>query len=134
MDKKESDSNLTIEQAKKIFQTAHIRELLGHKKKAISPNPHFQVHSVAWNITGRKLASGSVDKTARIWSVDAHATKDLELVGHTVLEISPKFPQDSVDQLCWDPTHPDRLATASIDRTVKIWDARSSFAFFFTLF
>jgi len=28
--------------------------------------------------------------------------------------------------LCWDPTHPDRLATASTDRTVKIWDARSA--------
>ncbi|KAK9718815.1 hypothetical protein K7432_005197, partial [Basidiobolus ranarum] len=27
--------------------------------------------------------------------------------------------------LCWDPTHPDRLATASIDKTVRIWDARA---------
>jgi len=73
------------------------------------------VHSVAWNINGRKLASSSVDKTARIWSVDQHQTKELELVGHT----------DSVDQLCWDPTHADRLATASIDKTVRIWDART---------
>jgi len=72
------------------------------------------VHSVAWNSNGRKLASSSVDKTARVWSIDAHQTKDMELVGH----------QDSVDQLCWDPTHPDRLATASIDKTVRIWDTR----------
>jgi THO complex subunit 3 len=28
-----------------------------------------QVHSVAWNCTGRKLASGSVDRTARIWDI-----------------------------------------------------------------
>ena len=32
---------------------------------------------------------------------------------------------DTVDQLCWSPTDPDRLATASGDKTVRIWDARS---------
>jgi THO complex subunit 3 len=31
---------------------------------------------------------------------------------------------DSVDQLCWHPTHADLLATASGDKTVRIWDAR----------
>lgn len=38
----------------------------------------------------------------------------VELKGHT----------DSVDQLDWDPTHPDRLATASCDKTARIWDQR----------
>ena len=32
---------------------------------------------------------------------------------------------DSVDQLCWHPTHPDLVATAAGDKTVRIWDARS---------
>lgn len=41
--------------------------------------------------------------------------KDIELKGHT----------DSVDQLCWDPKHPDLIATASGDKTVRLWDARS---------
>jgi len=81
------------------------QEFHGHKKK---------VHSVAWNMDGRRLASGSVDKTARVWTVDGEA-KDVELRGHT----------DSVDQLTWDPTHPDRLATACGDKTVRIWDVRS---------
>lgn len=31
---------------------------------------------------------------------------------------------DSVDQLCWHPTNPDLLATASLDKTVRIWDAK----------
>lgn len=31
----------------------------------------------------------------------------------------------SVDQLCWHATQPDLLSTASGDKTVRIWDARS---------
>jgi THO complex subunit 3 len=27
---------------------------------------------VAWNCTGTKLASGSVDQTARVWHIDLH--------------------------------------------------------------
>ena len=33
---------------------------------------------------------------------------------------------DSVDQLVWHPTDADMLATASGDKTVRIWDARLS--------
>lgn len=36
-----------------------------------------QVHSVAWNCLGTKLASGSVDHTARVWCIDAY--------GHVIL-------------------------------------------------
>ena len=32
---------------------------------------------------------------------------------------------DSVDQLTWHPSHADQLATASGDKTVRLWDARS---------
>lgn len=30
-----------------------------------------------------------------------------------------------MDQLCWHPINPDILATASLDKTVRFWDARS---------
>lgn len=46
-------------QVNKMFDSSKIRECKGHKEK---------VHTVAWNCDGRKLASGSVDKTARVWS------------------------------------------------------------------
>ena len=83
-------------------------EYTSHKKK---------VHSLAWSCTGAKLASGSVDMSVRVWTIDptGRAT-DTELKGHT----------DSVDQLRWDPLQPEVLGTASGDRTVRIWDARTS--------
>jgi THO complex subunit 3 len=52
--------SLSPDAAKKKFPTLKTKELLGHKQK---------VHSVAWNIKG-KLASGSVDQTARVWDIE----------------------------------------------------------------
>ena len=85
------------------------REIVGHKKK---------VHSVAWNRAGRKLASGSVDQSARVWDVEhgVQSGKEIELKGHS----------DSVDQLTWDPSQSDVLASVSADKTLRIWDARAA--------
>ncbi|KNC97001.1 uncharacterized protein SPPG_07817 [Spizellomyces punctatus DAOM BR117] len=94
---------------KSVFASAHTRELRGHKQKVLT---------VGWNNDGRKLASGSADQTARVYtSVERTSSKDaIELKAHT----------GDVDQLCWDPTHPDRLATASLDSSIMIWDIRTA--------
>jgi len=39
-----------------------------------------------------------------------------------------------VDQLCWDPKHADLIATASGDKTVRLWDARSKWLFRYTIY
>ncbi|KAI5730532.1 hypothetical protein M8J76_014714 [Diaphorina citri] len=76
-----------------------------------------KVHSVAWSCDGRRLASGSFDKSVAIFALDKKGDLNKEVVyrGHT----------GSVDQLCWHATNPDLLSTASGDKTVRIWDART---------
>ena len=43
-------------------------------------------------------------------------SKDQTLRGHT----------DSVDQLCWHPSNPEQFVTASGDKTIRLWDPRTS--------
>nr|CAD7449932.1 unnamed protein product [Timema bartmani] len=75
-----------------------------------------KVHSVGWSCDGRRLASGSFDKSVAIFYLDKdRLTKEFIFRGHG----------GSVDQLCWHASHPDLLSTASGDKSVRIWDARS---------
>ncbi|XP_076465754.1 THO complex subunit 3-like isoform X1 [Babylonia areolata] len=97
------------EQMQKHFQAnSRTRDIQIHTAK---------VHSVAWSADGRRLASGSFDKTVAIYALERERlSKEHIFRGHG----------DSVDQLCWHPTNPDHLATASGDKTVRIWDSRTS--------
>ncbi|KAI8916529.1 WD40-repeat-containing domain protein, partial [Powellomyces hirtus] len=89
--------------------SAHTKELRGHKQKVLT---------VGWSSDGKKLGSGSADQTARVWTnIERTVCRyALELKAHT----------GDVDQLCWDPTHPERLATASLDSSIIMWDVRTA--------
>lgn len=49
-----------------------------------------------------------------------------EVVLLQIREHTYKGHTDSVDQLCWHPSDPSLFVTASGDKTVRIWDWRSS--------
>jgi WD40 repeat protein len=69
------------------------------------------VTSIVWSPDSSKLASGSLDKTARIW--DAASGQALESFKHS----------DGVFDVAWSPDG-KTLATACADSLVYIWDAK----------
>lgn len=48
------------------------------------------------------------------------------LIWRQVKENNYRGHGDSVDQLCWHPTNPDLFVTASGDKTIRIWDVRTT--------
>ena len=69
------------------------------------------VTSVAFSPDGKRIVSGSDDKTVKVW--DAHTGQEIRtLKGHTNWVLSVAFSADG-----------KRIASGSADQTVKVWDA-----------
>ena len=68
---------------------------------------------MAWSPDGKRLATGSDDKTAKVWDA-ASGQELLTLRGH----------DRAVESVAWSPDG-KRLATGSDDKTAKVWDAAS---------
>ncbi|GAA98291.1 uncharacterized protein L969DRAFT_85743 [Mixia osmundae IAM 14324] len=83
--------------------------------KMLTGSHKDRVISLAWSCDGKRLASGSNDKTARIWTPERDQRTSTALVGHA----------SAVNKVAWHPAHPDIVASVSSDHSVKIWDIRT---------
>ena len=70
-----------------------------------------QVVSVAWSPDGKRVATASLDGTAKVWDVGT-GKDSLTFRGH----------KHFVNSVAWSPDG-KQLATASYDETAKVWDA-----------
>jgi THO complex subunit 3 len=104
-----TSSSSSLLQLQQSMKSATVKSFSGHNSK---------IHSVAWNVDGRRLATGSTDKTIAIYAFENREKLAKESVY--------KDHKDLVDQLSWHSTHPDLLATASGDKTVRLYDCRVS--------
>jgi WD40 repeat protein len=71
------------------------------------------IYCVAFSPDGRRIVSGSDDRTIRVWDFDTGAEL-LRLEGHQDLVTSVAFAPDG-----------RRIVSGSCDRTVRIWDAET---------
>ena len=94
------------------WEHAHLRHLFDETQVTLRGHSK-QVLSVCFSPNGKRLASGSEDRSAKIW--DAATGQVIHtLTGHV----------DSVTSVAFSPNGA-LIATASRDKTIKVWDAAS---------
>ncbi|KAK2737172.1 hypothetical protein FQN57_000429 [Myotisia sp. PD_48] len=82
---------------------------------ARGPGSH-SIRTLSWNPTGTLIATGSVDRTLRIWNPERPDVRySTELRGHS----------SGIEQVAFNPVKESELASCSTDGTVRLWDVRS---------
>ncbi|KAJ5899130.1 hypothetical protein N7495_003874 [Penicillium taxi] len=74
------------------------------------------IRTLDWNPTGQLIATGSSDRTLRIWNPERPAVRNsTELRGHS----------GAIEKVLFHPVRDAELASCSADGTVRLWDVRS---------
>jgi WD40 repeat protein len=86
---------------------------------AICTGHTLPIETVAWSPNGEYLASGSIDKTVRVW----HATTASQVLTYTGHDNQQNL-SSTVLSVAWSPDS-RHIASAGQDTTVQIWEALS---------
>ncbi|MEH2332941.1 WD40 repeat domain-containing protein [Nostoc sp.] len=77
------------------------------------PGHQDAVNSISFSPDGKTIASGSWDKTIKLWNIESGESQTLS--GHT----------DKVWRVRYSPMNGNMIASASTDNTVRLWNAKS---------
>ncbi|MHA1819133.1 MAG: WD40 repeat domain-containing protein, partial [Promethearchaeota archaeon] len=85
-----------------LYKAYHVAPNYGHSSS---------VSSVCYSPDGKYIASGSYDKTIKVWeAASGHLVNTL--IGHS----------SSVESVCYSPDG-KYIALGSYDKTIKVWEA-----------
>ncbi|KAL2122555.1 hypothetical protein VTJ04DRAFT_3010 [Mycothermus thermophilus] len=77
---------------------------------------HQNLRSIAWNPLGTLIATGSSDKTLRVWNPEKPNVRfSTELKGHLA----------GIEKIAFNPVKDAELCSVSNDGVVKFWDVRT---------
>ncbi len=101
----ETRQNVQLTLQKAVYGIQEYNQLLGHTSL---------IHSVEFSPKGDLIASGSQDKTVKLWKPDGSLVKTL--IGH----------QDGIISIAFSPRRP-LLASVSYDKTIKLWNTDGTY-------
>ncbi|KAL4920228.1 WD40-repeat-containing domain protein [Aspergillus aurantiobrunneus] len=97
------------------FAFGSLRTQSYHDPASKGPGTHV-LRTITWNPTGQLIATGSSDRTLRIWNPERSQPRySTDLRGHTA----------AIEKVLFNPARDSELASCSSDGTVRIWDVRS---------
>ena len=106
----------TVDTYTRYFAQCRTRELTGHRK---------HIRCVRWNSSGTQLASGCGDGTVRVYTLQPATPPATGVVLQSADGVELKGHSNSAEFVCFNPSRPEQLASASLDATLKIWDTNS---------
>jgi len=74
------------------------------------------IRSIAWNPLGTLIATGSADRTLRVWNPERPSIRfSTDLKGHSA----------GIERVAWNPMKEAELCSVSSDGVVKFWDVKN---------
>lgn len=106
----------------RLIPKAKFSERFGSSKTQTYHDPSSRgagshaIRCLAWNPLGTLIATGSVDRTLRVWNPDrSNVRYSTDLKGH----------EAGIEKVAFNPAKDAELASVSSDGVLKIWDVRS---------